>query len=66
MEITIETGMKRLSGTDALVYITLHGTDGDSSKFCLNADRHGECFQRGQIDKFTIRSPVIGVIRSIR
>lgn len=65
-EVTVETGKKRLAGTDANVYITLHGTKGSSLKHHLNAHNRGSCFQRGQTDKFKIRVGDIGEIRSMR
>jgi hypothetical protein len=65
-EVTVETGKKRLAGTDANVYLTLHGTEGRSPTHHLNAQTRGQSFQRGQVDKFRIRTHDIGEIRSIR
>ncbi|KAL8610436.1 hypothetical protein ACOMHN_035153 [Nucella lapillus] len=65
-EVTVETGKKRLAGTDANVYITLNGSEGHSRKHHLNALNRGSCFQRGQTDKFKIRLANIGEIRSMR
>ena len=65
-EVTVETGKKRLAGTDANVFITLHGKEGDSRKYHLNAHNRSNSFERAQTDKFKIRVPDIGEIRSLR
>ncbi|XP_076463551.1 lipoxygenase homology domain-containing protein 1-like [Babylonia areolata] len=65
-EVTVETGKKRLAGTDANVYITVNGSLGRSRKHHLNALNRGTCFQRGQTNKFKIHMPDIGAVRSIR
>ncbi|KAK7506931.1 hypothetical protein BaRGS_00001782 [Batillaria attramentaria] len=65
-EVTVETGQKRLAGTDANVYITVHGTEGSSTKIHLNAKNRKDCFQKGMVNKFRIRVHDIGEIRSLR
>ncbi|XP_025105054.1 lipoxygenase homology domain-containing protein 1-like isoform X1 [Pomacea canaliculata] len=65
-EVTVVTGSKRLAGTDANVFITLHGTEGVSSKYHLNSHKHGTYFQRNSSDTFKIRTHDIGDIKSLR
>jgi hypothetical protein len=62
--ITVVTGSVPDAGTDADVYITLFGTNGNSGERLLdNADDN---FERGQTDVFSIEMRDIGKIRQVR
>ena len=66
-ELTVYTGTKRLSGTDANVYVTFQGTERTSSKIKLVSDQNNqELFQRGSVDKFRVRFNDIGEILTMR
>ncbi|XP_076443096.1 uncharacterized protein LOC143281715 [Babylonia areolata] len=67
-EVAVETGKKRFAGTDANVFLTLHGTEGSTRRLQLNSQQHpqGTCFQRGQTDRFKVQIPDIGEPRSLR
>ncbi len=62
--ITVVTGPVEHAGTDANVYITLFGTNGNSGERLLdNADDN---FERGHTDVFSIEMRDIGEIRRVR
>ncbi|KAK3786274.1 hypothetical protein RRG08_002018 [Elysia crispata] len=66
-ELTVYTGTKRLSGTDANVYVRFQGTERTSSKIKLVSDQSNqELFQRGSVDKFRVRFNDIGEILTMR
>lgn len=66
-EVTVFTGTKRLSGTDANVYVTFQGTERASPKIRLVSDQSNkELFQRGSVDKFRVRFHDIGQILTMR
>ncbi|KAL8618371.1 hypothetical protein ACOMHN_047443 [Nucella lapillus] len=66
-EVTVETGRKRFAGTDANVSISMRGTEGNSPRLQLNADRPpGSCFKRGQADRFKVQVADVGELRSLR
>ncbi|CAF0916712.1 unnamed protein product [Rotaria sordida] len=52
--ITVYTGNKTNAGTDARVYIVMHGKNSSSSKIFLNNGK----FEKKSIDKFTIDVPI--------
>lgn len=51
--VTIYTGRIDKAGTDAAVYITLDGTNGDTKKQHLNIASHDD-FEYGSVDTYTI------------
>lgn len=60
------TGSKKLAGTDANVYVTFYGTQGSSPKIKLVADASKKAFQKNSVDKFHVKFPDIGEIKSMR
>lgn len=62
--ILVLTGDKRGSGTDANVYMTLFGSNGDSGKRELESGKND--FERGQDDKFEFECPDLGALKEIR
>ncbi|XP_059165222.1 lipoxygenase homology domain-containing protein 1-like [Physella acuta] len=62
--ITIKTGDRRNSGTDATVFITLFGSRGSSNKLNLPNQVHNT-FERGDTDTFTVHVKNVGRIQSI-
>lgn len=59
----METGDVRGAGTDANVYITLHGSSGVMSDKLLES--HPENFERGRTDVFTVRTQDLGEIERL-
>ena len=58
-----------MAGTDANVFITLHGTDGSSSKIKLTGGSEKQTkklFEKGSQDRFHISLKDIGEIRTLR
>jgi hypothetical protein len=62
-KVTTVTGDRRGAGTDANVYIILHGDQGDSGKRKLEAP--GNCFERGHSDNFGFEAVELGNIKKI-
>ena len=62
-QITVETGDVRGAGTDANVYITLHGSKGVMTDRLLES--HPDNFERGRTDVFTVRSNDLGEIECL-
>ncbi|KAH9502609.1 Lipoxygenase y domain-containing protein 1 [Bulinus truncatus] len=70
-EIMVETGKKRLAGTDAKVFVTFYGTEGRSPKIELAAPRSTSrkgtvMFQRNSRDRFKVKFQNIGEIKRLR
>lgn len=61
--IQVHTGDKRGAGTDANVYIILHGERGDTGKRPLESS--GNNFERGKIDTFGIETLDVGELQKI-
>eukprot|EP00284_Hemiselmis_tepida_P008198 CAMPEP_0174927062 /NCGR_PEP_ID=MMETSP1355-20121228/17691_1 /TAXON_ID=464990 /ORGANISM="Hemiselmis tepida, Strain CCMP443" /LENGTH=173 /DNA_ID=CAMNT_0016173145 /DNA_START=38 /DNA_END=556 /DNA_ORIENTATION=- len=63
-EVKVTTGDVSGGGTNAAVFLTLHGTKGDSKRTQLanNGERN---FQRGNTDTFTLRELDLGAIESL-
>ena len=62
----VTTGKNLLSGTDAGVFITLHGRDGSSEETELKIDGE-DCFERGETNSFKLKvKKNIGPITKIR
>jgi len=47
-DVVIHTGDCRYAGTDAKVFITLHGSNGFSPKLALTNSNNDDPFERGQ------------------
>lgn len=62
-QVTTVTGTERGAGTDADVYITLHGSKGDSDE--LNLYTGNGNFDRGATDTFDVSSYNVGTIKTI-
>ena len=50
--VRVQTGSKSLAGTDAMVFITLHGTKGSSQAYHLS--NSGNDFEKGKLDTFRL------------
>ena len=61
--ITVVTGSDRGHGTDAKVFITLHGDKGSSERTALREDPDN--FQEGSEDVFAVESPALGELTKI-
>eukprot|EP00047_Mylnosiga_fluctuans_P014195 m.36272 g.36272 ORF g.36272 m.36272 type:complete len:2392 (+) comp5381_c0_seq2:48-7223(+) len=57
-ELEIHTGSQRGAGTDANVFVTLHGEKGSSARTNLRAAK--AAFECGSVDHFTITTPRLG------
>jgi hypothetical protein len=64
--VNIHTGGHPEGGTDAGVYLTLFGEDGDTGKRELTSKKASDSFNRGQINTFKLRSVDVGAIQRIR
>jgi hypothetical protein len=62
-KVSVHTGDKRGAGTDANVFIILHGETGDTGKRKLEGA--GNNFERGRIDTFGIEAIDIGELTKI-
>ena len=61
--VSVRTGDKRGAGTDANVYIILHGENGDSGKRALEGS--GNNFERGRVDTFGLECFDVGELKKI-
>lgn len=61
--ISVRTGDKRGAGTDANVYVILHGEKGDTGKRPLESS--GNNFERGKIDVFGIETLDVGELTKV-
>ena len=55
-ELCIQTGFKSGAGTTSEVFVTLHGTLGESSPRQLTPSNR-KCFKKGQLDNFLLAVP---------
>ena len=55
----VVTGDERGAGTDANVYITIYGTNGDTGKRELK-QKFRDLFERGRTDKFQVEAIDLG------
>lgn len=62
-KIAVHTGDKRGAGTDANIYIILHGENGDTGKRPLESS--GNNFERGRVDTFGIEAFDIGDLTKV-
>jgi hypothetical protein len=62
-EITVVSGTERGPGTNANVYLTLHGDKGSSGEIALDND--ADNFEAGSVDSFVVDAPDIGKIERI-
>ncbi|KAK4470569.1 hypothetical protein MN116_006111 [Schistosoma mekongi] len=66
-EVRIITGNKTFAGTDASVYLTLYGVNGDSGERKLTKSlTHRNKFERGQTDIFQMEIVDLGKINKVR
>ena len=64
-EISIQTGYQSAASTTSEIFITLHGSIGESSPRKLTASEH-KPFQKGQLDNFLLAVPYgLGDLKSI-
>uniref|UniRef100_A0A8D0GZA6 Lipoxygenase homology PLAT domains 1 n=1 Tax=Sphenodon punctatus TaxID=8508 RepID=A0A8D0GZA6_SPHPU len=65
--VTVKTGDKKHSGTDANVFIILYGTKDDTGTVGLKASKTNKNkFERGQIDVFTVECVDLGDLKKIK
>jgi hypothetical protein len=62
--LTVETGTAEFAGTDADVYVTLYGTEGNSGERLL--DNALNNFENGMTDIFSIEMRELGDIKRVR
>ena len=58
-EVTVITGTEKGSGTNANVFVTIYGSNGDTGKRALT-QRFRDLFEKGQTDKFTLEALDLG------
>jgi hypothetical protein len=63
-KVAVTTGDRRGAGTDANVFITIFGENGDSGEQKLSGARN--CFERNKTDVFGVECVDLGKIRKIR
>ncbi|KAF7660325.1 hypothetical protein LDENG_00284760 [Lucifuga dentata] len=61
--VSVFTSDEKGSGTDADVFLTIFGENGDSGSIKLQSD--ADTFERGQEDKFKIDAPNLGRLKKI-
>ena len=62
--VSVTTGDRRGAGTDANVYITIYGENGDSGKQKLTSGKNN--FERGATDTFGIQCIDLGKISKVK
>ncbi|KAH9519113.1 Lipoxygenase y domain-containing protein 1 [Bulinus truncatus] len=64
-EIVVVTGNEKSAGTDANVFITVFGTNGDTGKRALT-QKFKNLFERNQTDKFQIEALDLGELTKVK
>ena len=66
--VTFETGTLPFAGTDANVFIELHGEEGSTGKieFNRNDNKSAGRFERGRTDKFAVETTDIGKVHKMK
>ncbi|KAK7896482.1 hypothetical protein WMY93_021807 [Mugilogobius chulae] len=64
-EIIVITGEEKGAGTDANVFITIYGTNGDSGQRQLR-QKFRNLFERGQTDRFVVEMLDMGELQKVR
>ncbi|XP_048360273.1 lipoxygenase homology domain-containing protein 1 [Sphaerodactylus townsendi] len=64
-EVIVVTGFEKGAGTDANVFITIFGANGDSGKRALK-QKHRNLFERGRDDRFFLEILELGELRKVR
>jgi len=64
-QIQVHTGKTRGSGTDANVFIVLHGVNGKTNELPLSCSNHTNKFEEGQCDIFAIDETEIGDLTTV-
>ncbi|XP_069117526.1 lipoxygenase homology domain-containing protein 1-like [Argopecten irradians] len=65
--ITVATGKKMMAGTDANIFVTLYGSQGESKKILLVDKTSGKkAFEKGKTDTFAVAMPSLGDLRRLR
>jgi hypothetical protein len=66
-EIVVTTGNVRGAGTDAQVYLTLFGKNGKpTQKLHLKDSNNKNPFEKGEIDKFSVKGDYVGELTKLR
>ena len=65
-KIEVVTGDERGCGTNANVFITLTGENGDSGERPLSSSENFNKFERNQTDRFTLKAAELGELTSLR
>jgi len=61
--VSVKTGHQHGAGTDANVFVVLHGSNGDTGSLRLmSADNNRNKFEAGRIDLFKLESTDIGKV----
>ncbi|XP_043395558.1 oxygen-regulated protein 1 [Chelonia mydas] len=60
--VSVHTGTLPASGTDADVFITIYGENGDSCKRKLRHSSSHTSFERGQVNSFSVRAVDLGML----
>ncbi|XP_060092590.1 lipoxygenase homology domain-containing protein 1 [Heteronotia binoei] len=64
-EVIVVTGFEKGAGTDANVFITIFGANGDSGKRSLK-QKHRNLFERGKDNRFYLEILELGELRKVR
>ena len=65
-EVKVYTGDKRGAGTDANVFLTIHGINGDSGERELRKSENMNKFERNQVDTFKVKAIELGELMKIK
>nr|XP_020651634.1 lipoxygenase homology domain-containing protein 1-like isoform X1 [Pogona vitticeps]XP_020651635.1 lipoxygenase homology domain-containing protein 1-like isoform X1 [Pogona vitticeps]XP_020651636.1 lipoxygenase homology domain-containing protein 1-like isoform X1 [Pogona vitticeps] len=63
--VSIHAGTLPASGTDADLFITIFGENGDSSKRRLRNSKSCEYFEKGQVNTFSVRAVDLGILSKV-
>lgn len=64
--VSIKTGNVTGAGTDSFIFITIHGTDGQTEETVINRLISGNAFERNQTDTLTLKNlPNVGSLTKV-
>ncbi|KAJ7338826.1 hypothetical protein JRQ81_012728, partial [Phrynocephalus forsythii] len=63
--VSVHTGILPASGTDAEVFITLFGENGDSSKRRLRNSKSCPYFEKGEVNTFSVQAIDLGILSKV-
>ncbi|KAF6255158.1 Lipase/lipooxygenase [Scenedesmus sp. NREL 46B-D3] len=63
--VAVTTSNVRGAGSDANVFVVIHGSEGDTARKALAMQQGVNCFERGRRDEFTVAGADVGVMSHV-